>query len=71
MIVYTYSEARRKLATLLDQAINEGEVWIRRRDGQSFVIRPEKKADSLLRCPAASLTCRFADLPTRVPSKSG
>jgi len=30
MIVYTYSEARRKLAALLDQAINEGEVRIRR-----------------------------------------
>jgi PAS domain-containing protein len=48
MMVYTYSEARRKLAALLDQAINEGEVRIRRRDGQSFVIRPERKEGSPL-----------------------
>jgi len=48
MIVYTYSEARRKLASLLDQAISEGEVRIRRRDGQSFVIRPERKEGSPL-----------------------
>ena len=47
-MVYTYSEARRKLAALLDQAINEGEVRIRRRDGQSFVIRPERKEGSPL-----------------------
>jgi antitoxin Phd len=48
MMVYTYSEARRKLASLLDQAISEGEVRIKRRDGQSFVIRPEKKETSPL-----------------------
>lgn len=47
-MVYTYSEARRKLASLLDQAISEGEVRIKRRDGQSFVIRSEKKETSPL-----------------------
>ncbi|MFP4345526.1 MAG: type II toxin-antitoxin system prevent-host-death family antitoxin [Anaerolineales bacterium] len=40
MNVYTYSEARRKLADLLDQAAEKGEVRVRRRDGQVFVIRP-------------------------------
>ena len=48
MIVYTYSEARQKLATLLEQAVREGEVKIKRKDGQIFVIRPEKKAGSPL-----------------------
>jgi hypothetical protein len=48
MIVYTYSEARQKLATLLEQAVREGEVKIKRKDGQTFVIRPEKKAGSPL-----------------------
>ena len=48
MIVYTYSEARQKLATLLEQAAREGEVKIKRKDGQTFVIRPEKKAGSPL-----------------------
>ena len=48
MIVYTYSEARQKLAALLEQAAREGEVKIKRKDGQTFVIRPEKKAGSPL-----------------------
>jgi hypothetical protein len=48
MIVYTYSEARQKLAALLEQAVREGEVKIKRKDGQTFVIRPEKKAGSPL-----------------------
>ena len=48
MNVYTYSEARQKLATLLEQAVREGEVKIKRKDGQTFVIRPEKKAGSPL-----------------------
>lgn len=41
MKVYTYSEARQKLASLLDQAAREGEVRIRRKDGQVFVLKPQ------------------------------
>jgi prevent-host-death family protein len=41
MIVYTYSEARQNLASLLDRAAQEGEVRIKRRDGQVFVVKPE------------------------------
>jgi prevent-host-death family protein len=40
MKVYTYSEARQRLASLLDQARREGQVRIRRRDGQMFVLQP-------------------------------
>jgi antitoxin Phd len=40
MKVYTYSEARQRLASLLDQARREGQVQIRRRDGQMFVLQP-------------------------------
>lgn len=46
--VYTYSEARQKLASLLDKASEEGEVRIKRKDGQVFVVRPEVKTDSPL-----------------------
>ena len=46
--VYTYSEARQKLASLLDKATQEGEVRIKRKDGQVCVIRPEVKTDSPL-----------------------
>lgn len=39
--VYTYSEARQNLSTLLEKAIREGEVRVRRKDGQVFLIVPE------------------------------
>jgi hypothetical protein len=48
MRIYTYSEARQKLASLLEQAAKYGEVRIRRRDGQVFVIRPQKRKGSPL-----------------------
>jgi len=43
MNTYTYTEARQKLASLLEQAAKYGEVRIKRRDGQVFVIKPQKK----------------------------
>jgi len=46
--VYTYTEARQNLASLLDRAANEGAVHIKRRDGQTFVIKPEPIATSPL-----------------------
>ena len=47
-MVYTYSEARQNLASLLEKAAQEGEVRIRRKDGQVFVIKPQKAEDSPL-----------------------
>ena len=41
MKVYTYSEARQSLASVLEEAHKEGSVGIRRKDGRMFVIRPE------------------------------
>ncbi|MGH8592317.1 MAG: hypothetical protein ACREV3_00210 [Gammaproteobacteria bacterium] len=37
MKVYTYSEARQRFATILECAVREGAVGIRRKDGQVFV----------------------------------
>ena len=48
MKVYTYSEARQSLASLLDVAQQEGAVRIRRRDGRSFVLQPESSEASPL-----------------------
>ncbi len=48
MKTYTYSEARQNLAALLDEAAREGEVRIRRRDGNSYVLRPVKQKGSPL-----------------------
>lgn len=62
MAVYTYSEARQKLSSLLDQAVREGEVRIRRRDGQLFVIVPESKADSPLDVEGVDLGVTTAEI---------
>ncbi len=48
MKVYTYSDARQKLAALLDRASTEGEVRIKRKDGEQFVVRPALKGKSPL-----------------------
>lgn len=49
---YTYSEARQRLAALLERARREGAVRIRRKDGQVFVLRPERATGSPLDVPA-------------------
>ena len=51
MRVYTYSEARQKLATVLEQAENTGKVLICRKDGKTFALTPEKIAVSPLDVP--------------------
>ena len=48
MKVYTYSEARQNLASLLQEAQSGDEVRIRRRDGQEFAIKPAERMDSPL-----------------------
>ena len=52
MRVYSYSEARQKLATVLKQAENTGKVIIRRKDGRTFALIPEKIATSPLDVPS-------------------
>ena len=39
MNTYTYSEARQKLASLLDKAKKEGKVIIKRKDGALFELK--------------------------------
>ena len=52
MDVYTYSEARQKLAMVLKQAEHTGKVFIRRKDGRTFALIPEKITDSPLDVPS-------------------
>ncbi len=55
MNIYTYTEARQKLAALLEQAAKYGEVRIKRRDGQVFVIKPQKRKGSPLDVPGVKV----------------
>ena len=52
MQVYTYSEARQKFAAVLEQAENTGKVLIKRKDGRTFALIPEKIASSPLDVPS-------------------
>ena len=52
MQVYTYSEARQKLAAVLDKAESAGSVIIQRRDGRSFTLVPQKTPASPLDVPS-------------------
>jgi hypothetical protein len=59
---YTYSEARQRLATLLDQARQEGQVQIRRQDGSTFVLQPVPASRSPLDVPGVSSALRPGEL---------
>jgi antitoxin Phd len=48
MRVYTVSQARQRLATLLEEAQRDGASRIRRRDGTTFVVTPEPTTRSPL-----------------------
>jgi hypothetical protein len=48
MRVYTYTEARKKLSDLLDQAGEDGEVVVRRRDDSEYVVPPREATGSPL-----------------------
>ncbi len=52
MQVYTYSEARQKLAEVLEKAETSGKVIIRRKDGRTFVLVPEQLPSSPLDVPS-------------------
>lgn len=52
MQIYSDSEARQKLAVMLDQAENSGKVLIRRKDGRTFALIPENIAASPLDVPS-------------------
>lgn len=62
MKVYSYSEARQKLATLLDKAAEEGEVRIRRRDGQVFIIKPQTRRRSPLEVDGPDLKLTLPEI---------
>jgi Antitoxin Phd_YefM, type II toxin-antitoxin system len=51
MKTYSYSEARQKLASLLDEASSRGPVCIRRKDGRTFTLKAQKRPRSPLDVP--------------------
>ena len=54
MEIYSYPEARQKLASVLDEADSSGKVFIRRRDGRTYALVPEGTPTSPLDVPSIS-----------------
>jgi antitoxin Phd len=52
MQIYTYSEARQNLSSVLDKAESTGKIIIRRKDGRTFALIPEPDRNSPLDIPS-------------------
>ncbi len=62
MRVYTYSEARQKLAALLEEASAGGEVRIRRKDGREFTVRLAERSGSALDVSGVNVPLSIQDV---------
>jgi len=62
MKVYSFSEARQRFAELLNRARRDGEVEIRRRDGDAFVLRPATRRGSPLDVPGVDAGLSRAEI---------
>jgi prevent-host-death family protein len=71
MQVYTYSEARQKLASLLDKAETTGRVIIRRRDGRAFALVPQVTWASPLDIPSIKARISTPELVDLVRKERG
>ena len=59
---YTYSEARQRLAALLERARKEGSVRIRRQDGSVFLLKAERAKGSPLDVRSVKLKLTKAEI---------
>jgi len=71
MQVYTYSEARQKLSSVLDRAESTGKVIIRRKDGRTFALIPERTCRSPLDVPSIQATVSTKKLVEIVRKERG
>ena len=71
MEVYTYSEARQKLSSVLDKAESTGKVIIRRKDGRTFALIPEQTRRSPLDVPSIRASVSTEELVEIVRKERG
>ena len=71
MQVYTYSEARQKLSSVLDKAEVSGRVLIRRKDGRTFSLSPERTETSPLDVPSIKARVTTDELVSIVRKERG
>ena len=66
MFVYTYSDARQNLATVLNNAKKTGKVIIKRKDGSQFSLMPEITTASPLDVPSINCKISLDDILTSI-----
>jgi antitoxin Phd len=71
MQVYTYSEARQNLSSVLDRAESTGKVIIRRKDGRTFALVPERTRRSPLDVPSIEAAISTEELVKTVRKERG
>ena len=62
MTVFTYSQARQNLATLLDLALRRGGVLIQRKDGNMFTVTKASVKKSPLDVPSVRVNIQTAEI---------
>jgi antitoxin Phd len=71
MQVYTYSEARQQLSSVLDKAEVSGKVLIRRKDGRTFALQPEATKASPLDVPSIEARISTKEIVSLVKKERG
>ncbi len=71
MDVYTYSEARQNLSSVLDKAESSGKVLIRRKDGKTYALMPERPTASPLDVPSIKADISTREIVTLVRQERG
>ena len=62
MIVFTYSQARQNLATLLDLVLKRGGVLIQRKDGNMFTVTKASIKKSPLDVPSIKVNIPTSEI---------
>ena len=71
MDVYTYSQARQNLSSVLKKAESDGKVLIRRKDGKTYALVPERPAASPLDVPSIKADISTQEIVTLVRQERG
>lgn len=66
MRVYTYSEAKQRLSSVLEDAEVTGKVLIRRKNGKMFALVPEHSQESPLDVPSIPVDISTKELVSLV-----
>ena len=66
MNVYTYSEARQNFSKVLDKTESTGKVLIRRKDGRTYALAPERPAESPLDVPSTQADVSTGEIVTLI-----